>query len=158
MIFVTVGTQKFQFDRLLKAMDEYVRDNPSVNVYGQTGFSAYKPKFFESKPFLSKEEFNHYLNLSSVVVAHAGVGTIMACLEHEKKIIVMPRSEDKCEHVDNHQDDLALYFNDMGYLKAVYSKEELFSILDRVESLVFKKYSKKSSLILDDINETINEW
>ena len=48
MIFVTVGSQKFQFDRLIKKIDELVGSKIiSDQVIAQIGSSTYKPKNIE---------------------------------------------------------------------------------------------------------------
>lgn len=45
MIFVTVGSQKFSFDRLLKKVDQMAGNHMLVEeVYMQTGNSTYEPR------------------------------------------------------------------------------------------------------------------
>lgn len=47
MIFVTLGSQKFQFDRLLKKLDELVEDGViREEITAQIGASTYLPKHF----------------------------------------------------------------------------------------------------------------
>lgn len=41
MIFVTLGSQKFQFNRLLQAVDKLQTDD---EIFAQIGYSDYKPK------------------------------------------------------------------------------------------------------------------
>ena len=58
MIFVTVGSQKFQFNRLLKAIDTLVKNNSiTEEVFAQTGYSDYKPKYYKYREFLNRDEF-----------------------------------------------------------------------------------------------------
>ena len=59
MIFVTVGSQKFQFDRLLKEIDRLIEEKKmkSDQVFAQIGYSTYKPRLYSYKDFLNKEEF-----------------------------------------------------------------------------------------------------
>ena len=58
MIFVTLGSQKFQFDRLLKAVDELIENKTIIeDVFAQTGYSDYEPKNYLYKKFLDHEEF-----------------------------------------------------------------------------------------------------
>ena len=47
MIFITLGSQKFQFNRLLKKVDELI-ENGTINeeVFAQIGASDYKPQHF----------------------------------------------------------------------------------------------------------------
>ena len=46
MIFVTLGSQKFQFNRLLKAVDELDTDD---EIFAQIGYSNYKPQNYAYK-------------------------------------------------------------------------------------------------------------
>lgn len=48
MIFITLGSQKFQFDRLLKAVDELIeRGIIQDEVFAQTGYSTYVPNNYK---------------------------------------------------------------------------------------------------------------
>ena len=58
MIFITLGSQKFQFNRVLIKIDELVEKGLlKEQVFAQIGYSDYKPKFYEYKDFLDREEF-----------------------------------------------------------------------------------------------------
>ena len=53
MIFITLGSQKFQFNRLLKAVDDLVETGElSDEVFAQTGYSDYQPRNYKFKQFL----------------------------------------------------------------------------------------------------------
>ena len=51
MIFVTLGTQKFQMNRLVKAVDEMAPDF-GEDFFIQTGSSTYTPKNCMHKDFI----------------------------------------------------------------------------------------------------------
>lgn len=56
-VLVTLGTQKFQFDRLLAEIDRLVEtDEITCKIFAQTGGSDYEPKHFEHLKFLPKNE------------------------------------------------------------------------------------------------------
>ena len=58
MIFVTVGTERFPFDRLLRAIDEGVRDHRiDKEVFAQTGCSLYKPRSFNHESVIRFDRF-----------------------------------------------------------------------------------------------------
>ena len=65
---------------------------------------------------LKPEEMKKYIINSSIVITHAGVGTIMECIEHNKDIIVLPRKEENGEHVNNHQEEIAFEMEKNGLL------------------------------------------
>lgn len=56
--FVTVGSQKFQFNRLLEEVDRLVEEKIKPDeVFAQIGYSTYEPRYYSYKKFLNKEEF-----------------------------------------------------------------------------------------------------
>ena len=47
MIFITLGSQKFQFNRLLKEIDRLIETGVIKDeVFAQIGYSDYQPKHF----------------------------------------------------------------------------------------------------------------
>ena len=58
MIFVTVGSRNYPFDRLFIELDKlYDKGIIKDSMFAQIGTSTYKPKNFEYKDFISQEEF-----------------------------------------------------------------------------------------------------
>ena len=53
LIFITVGSQKFQFDRLLKEIDRLVEEKQlnSEEVFAQIGYSTYEPCHYSYQKF-----------------------------------------------------------------------------------------------------------
>ena len=104
MIFVTLGSQKFQFNRLLIAIDELIeRKVINEEVYAQTGYSDYKPKFYKYKYFMDRDEFADYETKANIVITHGGTGAIIGAVKKGKKVIAVPRLKKYGEHVDDHQ-------------------------------------------------------
>lgn len=86
MIFVTVGSRKYPFDRLFKKLDELYEDgNLSETMFAQIGTSTYQPKHYEFKDFISPEEFIEKINEADIVVSHGASGSIMKALNAGKK-------------------------------------------------------------------------
>lgn len=47
MIFITLGSQKFQFNRLLQAVDQLIEKSVIEDeVFAQIGYSDYQPKHY----------------------------------------------------------------------------------------------------------------
>ncbi|MFA5358084.1 MAG: PssE/Cps14G family polysaccharide biosynthesis glycosyltransferase [archaeon] len=108
MIFVSVGTHKQQFDRLLKEIDGLI-ENKKIKgtVFAQIGSSYYTPKNFKYKKFLSLEEFDKNVKKCGIFITHAGEGNIGTGLQYEKRMIVVPRLKKFGEHTNDHQLELA---------------------------------------------------
>ena len=78
MIFVTLGSQKFQFNRLLKTIDELIENGYLTDeVFAQTGYSDYIPLHFNYKDFLDREEFAKKQDEANIVITHGGTGAIV---------------------------------------------------------------------------------
>ncbi|WP_186381025.1 MULTISPECIES: PssE/Cps14G family polysaccharide biosynthesis glycosyltransferase [Paenibacillus] len=157
MIFVVLGTQRFQFNRLLQAVDNLIQEGklPS-DVLVQSGYSEYKPRHYQHKPFFNQEEMNDHIAKSEFVLSHAGVGVITSALQMNKKVIVMPRRKDQGEHVDNHQLEIAKVFQDKGYISVAQNENELSALVSNLDQLDFKPYVKSNSQLLSSIKGYIN--
>lgn len=102
MIFVTVGTQ-LPFDRMVRTVDAWAGQNRDVEVFGQVGPSDYRPRNMKWSAFLDAAQCRQWVERASVVVAHAGMGSVLTALELGKPIIVMPRRAHLGEHRNEHQ-------------------------------------------------------
>ena len=106
MIFVTVGTHEQQFDRLVRCIDELKEKNViNEDVVIQTGFSEYKPVACKWSKLYSFKEMNKYIEEARIVITHGGPSSFIAPLQMGKTPIVVPRSHEYGEHVNNHQID-----------------------------------------------------
>ena len=102
MILVIVGTLGYPFDRLLKKMDE-IAPELSEEVVMQLGVSEYEPKNTKSFHFESEETLNDLYDKCSLLVCHAGAGTILNGLVRGKPIVLVPRRAAEKEVTTDHQ-------------------------------------------------------
>lgn len=128
VIFVTVGEQ-LPFDRLIRAMDQYA-GRSGQDVVAQVGRSAYRPVHLRTSDFLDQEAFLRRLRECSLIVAHAGMGTIISALELDRPIIVMPRQASLGEHRNDHQLATARRFATLRYVRVVNDSSELWCAID----------------------------
>lgn len=129
MIFVTVGTQ-LPFDRLLTAVDQWACANRGHQVIAQTGKTDLVLPWIEPQPFVNAAEFKQYLKQADVLVAHAGMGSILTAMELGKPVIIMPRRADLGEHRNDHQLATAERMAHLANLQIVNSAGELEAALD----------------------------
>lgn len=148
MFFLTVGTQKFQFNRLLSELDNYIA-NSSETAFGQIGYSNYRPRNFPYKEFLSAKEFEYYLSNCEVVITHSGVATIIKALKFHKPVIVIPRLKKYGEHVDNHQNQIAEMFSERNLV--LWGKDG-----DKIEDLIIRARNTKFEEFVSNQNEFVN--
>ena len=117
MIFVTVGSRNYPFDRLFKKIDKLYEEGVLTDsLFAQTGTSTYKPKHYEYKDFISPEEFLEKVNEADIVVSHGASGSIMKALNAGKKVIAVTRLEKYGEHINDHQIQNNEAFASNGYV------------------------------------------
>ncbi|MCC8097206.1 MAG: hypothetical protein LIO44_01320 [Eubacterium sp.] len=69
MIFVTVGSRNYPFDRLFKKLDALYEDGTLTDtMFAQIGTSAYKPKHYEYKDYITQEEFAEKIKEADIVL------------------------------------------------------------------------------------------
>lgn len=133
MIFVVVGTQE-PFDRLIRAVDQWAGDTGYKEIFGQISRAEYSPTNFSYTDFIEPEQFIDKFRSADIIVGHAGMGTIIQALQFSKPIIVMPRLSIFHETRNDHQISTAKSFGRLGYVKDVYSDQDLFDALNRIDS------------------------
>ena len=117
MIFVTVGSRNYPFDRLFRKLDEFYEEGVLTDsLFAQTGTSTYQPKHYEYKDFISPEEFLEKVNEADIVVSHGASGSIMKALNAGKKVIAVTRLEKYGEHINDHQIQNNQAFASNGYV------------------------------------------
>jgi UDP-N-acetylglucosamine transferase subunit ALG13 len=130
MIFVTVGAQ-MAFDRLIRTVDEWALSRARSNVFAQVGPSNYHPKVIESTRFIDPLDFCKRIEAANLIVAHAGMGSIITALEHGKPIIVMPRRAQFRETRNDHQVGTAMHLMKQGRVVVALDEQELIEKLDQ---------------------------
>lgn len=136
MIFVTVGSRQYPFDRLFKKLDElYDKGILKEKMFAQIGTSKYKPKNYEYKDFISPDEFNEYIKKADIVVSHGASGSIMKALNADKKVIVVTRLGKYGEHINDHQIQNNEAFRDNHYvLMADLELDDLGECFKKIKS------------------------
>lgn len=152
MIFVTLGSQKFQFNRLLKAVDELQTDE---EIFAQIGYSDYEPQNYSYKDFLDREEFAAWEEKADIVITHGGTGAIIGAVKKGKKVIAVPRLKKYGEHVDDHQIQLIKQFKDLNLIYACVDGD-LQKALEVVMNTTYNEYKSNTTRIINSIGAFIS--
>lgn len=158
MIFVCLGSQSFQFNRLLVEIDRLI-ENGLIHdyVFAQTGSSDYLPKNFDFKPFLSHDEFKELSDRAELIISHGGTGALINASKKGKNIIAVPRLSKYGEHVDDHQLQIVEALFSQGYIRRVLDISNLGQqINDALSNPIRKKYSNESHIV-DILEKYIEE-
>ena len=126
MIFVTVGTQ-FAFPRLVNAMAELdVTDDIVAQVGPDAGVYP-----FETKQFMTGRTFEATAARARVIVAHAGMGSVLTARRLGKPLVIMPRRAALSEHRNDHQMTTARQLEGRGGVDIAWREDALREFLAR---------------------------
>ena len=160
MIYVTLGTQKFGFNRLLEYIDNAIDDGYiNEEIYVQSGYSTYKPRNFALHEFIEKDKVSKIINESNFIISHGGSGNMIDALNKNKKMIIIPRNSDLKEHIDNHQYELVNKFYKKGLILKATNEQEFKEQLKNIESFEPKNINQilnngqKIKRLIDDFIE-----
>jgi UDP-N-acetylglucosamine transferase subunit ALG13 len=135
VIFVTVGTQ-LPFDRLVTAVDRWAgHAQPVSHVFAQIGPTELQPRHIEWRDFIGPPECQRRMREADVIVAHAGMGTILSALELGKPLVVMPRRAALGEHRNEHQLATARWLAESRGVSVAFDERELAHKLDAADRL-----------------------
>jgi UDP-N-acetylglucosamine transferase subunit ALG13 len=132
VIFVTVGTNEAAFDRLLVALDALPA---SASMLVQTGASNVPVTKARCVEFLPYDEVVTSMREATIVVTHAGVGSVLTALAAGKRPVVVPRLRRFGEAVDDHQVEFARQLAPTGLIRVVEDLDELGAALTPSDEL-----------------------
>lgn len=129
VIFVTVGSQ-MPFDRLIRAADEWAGKGRDHEVLAQVGESTYVPRHLRAVRVMSPFEFRAAVAKSGVVVAHAGMGSVLTAMEFGKPLVVMPRRGSLRETRNDHQVATARWLQTKAGIRVAMTEGEISDAID----------------------------
>jgi UDP-N-acetylglucosamine transferase subunit ALG13 len=107
MILVLMGTSEQRFDRLANQLK---RLESSYEFLVQQGKNEYELKS-DTFEFCDRAEVEKLIVRADLVVTQAGIGSILDCLKHNKRFVMVARLPKFNEH-NTSQVKSALYFRD----------------------------------------------
>lgn len=157
MIFVTLGTQDKSFRRLLERIEELIiKGVIKDKVIVQAGFTKYNSEVMEIFDLVTKSEFDSYLKQCSLLITHGGVGSLLAGLKNNKKVIAVPRLAKYKEHINDHQLQIIEAFIEKKYIVGVKSLDNLEDALREVKDFKPVKYKSNTENMIKLIEECID--
>jgi UDP-N-acetylglucosamine transferase subunit ALG13 len=135
MILATVGMQ-LPFDRLIRLID-VIAPELSCPVIAQIGEGRYRPANMEWQRSLRPSEFERLSRAATVIVAHAGIGTVLTARRLRKPLVLFPRREALGEHRNDHQVATARAMTGRPGIGVALHGAELRSFLRHPETIGF---------------------
>lgn len=156
MIFITLGSQKFQFNRLLIAVDKLIETGIiKEKIFAQTGYSDYPPVNYEYKAFIDRSEYAQWEAKADLIITHGGTGAIVGAVKNGKKVIAVPRRVEYGEHVDNHQFQIVGQFRDLDLIWECDDCDKLEEAINYAKSKNFKSYRSNTQAVISEIEKYI---
>ena len=154
MIFITLGSQKFQFNRLLKEIDKLIDDGVIEDeVFAQIGASEDIPRNYKYEYFLDRNRFAEIMNSCDTVITHGGTGVIIGAVKKGKRVIAVPRLAKYGEHVDDHQLQLLHQFDELQLICACYEMNDLGECYKNLKTMQFRPYVSNTDVVIASIDE-----
>ncbi|GAA1384419.1 glycosyltransferase [Pseudonocardia kongjuensis] len=123
---VTVGAmQDVGFRRMIEACKNGLP--AGYDVFWQVGPTFVEDLEIEYQRYVPAGDLQSMIAARSVVIMHAGVGSILSALEAGKIPIIFPRYESHEEHVDDHQHQIARHLDSLGLAITIWEGNNLTS-------------------------------
>lgn len=152
MIFVTLGTQKQQFTRIL---DYIEKSNLKDEIIVQNGNTKYKSKKMELIGFISYDEIKEYIKKADIIISHGGLSIIDA-IKLNKKVICCPRDYKYKEHINNHQFEMNKFLKDKKCILMCTDYEEFEFCLKKIKTFSPKKIKDNSDVFFEKLKDLID--
>lgn len=152
MIFVTLGTQKQQFTRIL---DYIEKSNINDEIIVQNGNTKYESKKMKFVGFISYDKIKEYIKKADIVISHGGLSIIDA-IKLNKKVICCPRNSKYKEHINNHQFEMNEFLKEKNYILMCSNYEEFDKCLKIIKSFKPKKIKDNSDILFKKIKKIID--
>jgi UDP-N-acetylglucosamine transferase subunit ALG13 len=133
MIFVITGTERYPLDRMVHEIDRLVGDGVIKGpVFMQLGSCTYEPIYCEWKRFISFGEMCDKIKKADTIIAHAGAGTTLLCVQLGHHPILFPRRSQFGEHIDDHQLSFVRRFETTGSVNVAYDLSDITELCQTI--------------------------
>lgn len=134
MILLTVGTQ-LPFDRLVSAVDAWAGAHPGVEVFAQIGPTSLVPRHMQHTPFMPPAQADALMRRADLIVAHAGMGSVLTAQALHKPIVIVPRHASLGEHRNEHQLATARWLEHRPGVFVAWEPADVAGLLDQRAAL-----------------------
>ena len=142
-----VGTGPYQFNRLLKILDNLAADkNFKYDIIAQRGNTPYNPKNYEHFRFVPNERYKYLMRNASIVINHGGAGSAVQALTERKPLIIVPRQVKFGEHRNDSSVLLGETFEKRGLAFVANDEMGLMEAIKKAERMDIR-YSEDTRLV-----------
>jgi UDP-N-acetylglucosamine transferase subunit ALG13 len=147
VILATVGTQ-LPFPRFIDLLDE-IAGTHRLEIVAQTCDPAAAPAHLKAVAQLAPVEFDRLVAECTVLVGHAGIGTVLSALKAGKPVILFPRHSSLGEHRNDHQIATAESFRDRDGIYVADDREALerYLVTDDLTAAGLRPTARRTALV-----------
>lgn len=158
-ILVLLGTNDKPFDRLLKKIDEYAKENNLKDeIIVQSGFTKYESNNMKIFDLIPSDELDEYVKDTDLIITHGGVGSIMSGIRHNKKVIAVARLKEFKEHVNDHQIQIIENFTKEGYILELKKYDNLIDVINKSKYFKPKEFKSNNKNFVKAIEDYIDSF
>jgi UDP-N-acetylglucosamine transferase subunit ALG13 len=145
-ILVVVGSG--EFEELVEHVDRLHR--PEHSFILQIGLGAYEPR--RHPWFRFADDLAPFYREADLVISHGGLGTLLECLQAEKRVIAVPNLHRK----DHHQIEIVQELARQGHLLCCPDVSQIGALVDRAVDYPFVPYVRPRCEIAQAIRELVS--
>lgn len=146
MVLVLIGTQKQDFSRLFKML-ENSEELKNEKIIVQSGYTKYEGKKLKCIPFMSHDDLIEKTRQADYIICHGGVGTIFDSMYENKKILAVPRLKKYKEHINDHQIEVCSKLQEEGYILYLKEGENLDEKIKLLKQTNLKEYRNDNNFL-----------
>ena len=157
-IFVPLGTQKFPFNRLIRALNDLVERGlyKPEEIVMQSSIYEETPRFVHYE-LLPASQFDELIDEAELVITHSGVNSIISCMTRNKPLIIVPRKKKYGEHVDDHQMEIAKLMQQKYDVVVVENIEKLEDAIELAKHHRYKEWISHNTELITAIRDIIEK-
>lgn len=158
LAFVTVGTV-MPFDRLVKAVEGLKAQGLlPERVIAQVGDGGYRPEGWEVHERLPFADVQTILDRADIVFCHGGTGSLVTGCRVGCRVIAMPRSAERGEHYDDHQEEIVTAFSERGLIQVAHVADDMAPALAAARAADPIRATTEPDLLITRLRQLMAEW
>ena len=111
-------------------------------------------EILEYVPF---DKFGEYIDKSSVIITHGGVGSILSSVKKGKKVVAVARLAKYGEHTNDHQIQVIEKMSKQGYIIDGNNLDNIGQAVEQARNLVVKEYISNTDNFISGLKKEIDK-
>lgn len=142
-VVVSLGSELWPFPRAVESVLSLL---PDADISWQTGVTEFWRGGSQLRQWVPAADLRRQIAAADLVITHAGVGSVLACLEQGKVPIILPRRSAHREMVDDHQLEFAEMIDAKGLAISLDPSELRLAHLGQAASTTVRRQRPGTSI------------